>query len=72
MLLALVQLTRLGILPFETISWQNPKKAKEYGDLKINCAKMCENDIEKYCDLKNDFIKFHEKKAVQWFKRKEV
>lgn len=44
----------------------HPQIVKEYGDLKRICARECDNDIEKYGDMKNDFIKFHEKLALEW------
>jgi GrpB-like predicted nucleotidyltransferase (UPF0157 family) len=47
----------------------HPQIAMEYGELKRRCARVCDNDIEKYGDLKNDFIKFHEKQALQWMRR---
>ena len=43
----------------------HPLIAGEYGDLKLRCARMCDDDIDKYCDMKNDFIKDHEEKAMQ-------
>jgi GrpB-like predicted nucleotidyltransferase (UPF0157 family) len=44
----------------------HPKIAKEYGDLKLKYARACENDIDKYSDMKHDYIKYHEEKAMQW------
>jgi len=46
----------------------HPKIAKDYGELKRNCARECDNDIEKYGDLKNDFIKAHEQLALEWMR----
>ncbi|UCE66502.1 MAG: GrpB family protein [Candidatus Zixiibacteriota bacterium] len=46
----------------------HPQIAKEYGELKRRCARDCDNDIEKYGDLKNDFIKTHEKLAIEWMR----
>ena len=37
----------------------HPEIAKEYGELKRKCARECDNDIEKYSALKNDFVKTH-------------
>ena len=42
--------------------------AKEYGELKLDIANSCNNDIEKYCDGKDSFIKHHEALAVEWYK----
>ena len=41
--------------------------AKEYGALKMQIAKKCNHDIDKYCDDKDPFIKEHETKALSWF-----
>jgi len=46
----------------------HPRIAREYGELKRRCARECDNDIEKYGDLKNDFIKFHENLALEWIR----
>lgn len=35
---------------------QNPEKAKEYADIKINLAKIFRNDRESYWRMKTDFI----------------
>jgi GrpB-like predicted nucleotidyltransferase (UPF0157 family) len=40
-----------------------PLIAKEYADLKTQCAAECNNDVDKYCTAKNEFVKTHEKKA---------
>ena len=44
----------------------HPLIAKEYADLKTRCADQCDNDSDRYCDCKNDFVSAHEKKAVKW------
>lgn len=44
-----------------------PIVASEYGDLKLGCAAECENDSERYCDCKHDFVREHEGKALQWW-----
>jgi len=41
---------------------------KEYGRLKAALADTCNNDIDVYCDGKEEFIKFHEAKAIEWSK----
>ena len=48
----------------------HPQIAAEYAELKRRCARECDNDIEKYGALKNDFIKTHEKRALQWMRRR--
>lgn len=45
----------------------HPHVAKEYATLKKHVASICDNDIERYCDGKDDFIKAHEKLAVEWY-----
>jgi len=41
--------------------------ARAYGDLKAKIAPQSNHDIEKYCDLKDPFIKLHERKALDWY-----
>jgi len=48
----------------------HPEVKKEYGDLKIEVASQCENDIDRYCDGKENFIKLHESKALEWMNQK--
>ncbi len=43
--------------------------ADEYGKLKAEIALLANNDIERYCDLKDAFIKHHEALALTWYKR---
>ena len=38
-------------------------------DLKLKVASQCENDIDRYCAGKNDFIQMHEKLAIEWKKQ---
>ena len=47
-------------LAFRDYLREFPEIRKEYGDLKIRIASECDNDIERYCDGKDDFIKHHE------------
>lgn len=44
------------------------KIAEEYGKLKLSIALRCNNDIEQYCDEKDDFVKYHEAKALKWYR----
>ncbi len=46
----------------------HPLVAKEYADLKVRCADECDNDIDKYCDLKHDFVVDHEQRALEWMR----
>ena len=44
--------------------------AKEYGELKFSIARSINNDIERYSDEKDPFIKHHEMKALKWYKNR--
>ena len=46
----------------------HPNVMIEYQVLKQKLALTCENDIARYCDGKDSFIKHHEAIAVNWFK----
>lgn len=54
-------------LAFKDYLNANPKIADEYGLLKKQNAQKCNDDVDKYCDLKNDFFKYHEQKAMKWW-----
>ena len=43
--------------------------ARAYGKLKWEIAQNCENDLEKYCDAKDPFVKLHEQRALEWYER---
>ena len=57
-------------LAFRDYLSEHPDVRKEYGDLKIEVASQCDDDIDRYCDGKDDFINFHEAKALDWINRK--
>ena len=42
----------------------NPKIAAEYAEVKKMASKNCNNDSQKYCDLKNSFVQQIEKQAL--------
>jgi GrpB-like predicted nucleotidyltransferase (UPF0157 family) len=44
----------------------HPEVQLEYQNLKFELAKSCNNDIECYCDGKDDFVKKHEARALEW------
>jgi len=46
----------------------HPPIAGEYGELKRKCARDCGNDVDKYGEMKDSFIKTHEKRAIQWIR----
>ncbi len=46
-----------------------PDIAAAYGKLKREAAKRCNNDITRYCELKNDFIQTHQQLALVWHEK---
>jgi len=48
----------------------HPIVRDQYGELKARVAINCDNDIDSYCAGKNDFIKLHEAKALEWIRDK--
>ncbi|HJO93967.1 MAG TPA: GrpB family protein [Victivallales bacterium] len=54
-------------LAFRDYLIANCNIAYEYGQLKEKNALLCNINIEMYCSLKNDFIKYHEKLALGWW-----
>ena len=48
---------------------EHKEVAEDYGRLKSEIAKRCNNDIEQYCDEKDEFIKHHESIAIKWYKK---
>ena len=48
-----------------------PIPSNEYALLKKAVAKACNNDAEKYCSGKNNFVQHHEKLALSWYKLKQ-
>ena len=45
----------------------HPEVMLEYADLKKKLARECNDDIDVYCDGKDEFVKFNESKAVTWY-----
>lgn len=56
-------------LAFRDYLIEHKNIAKEYGKLKFEIAKRCNNDIEKYCDEKDSFVQYHEQEALIWLKK---
>jgi len=56
-------------LAFRDYLISHPHIAKEYQSVKIRAAEQCDGNSDKYCDLKNDFVVYHENLAVQWAKK---
>lgn len=46
-----------------------PETAKEYGELKKAVALECQNDIERYCDGKDAYVKAVEARALRFYAR---
>jgi GrpB-like predicted nucleotidyltransferase (UPF0157 family) len=44
---------------------RHPEVAREYGDLKRRVARTCDNDVERYCDGKDAYVKRVEAMAVK-------
>lgn len=44
----------------------HPEVLKEYAALKQKLAKECNNNIDLYCDGKDEFVKLYESKAILW------
>jgi len=55
-------------LDFRDYMIAHPEAARKYGELKKALAGTCENDIDKYCDGKDAFVKEMERKAIAWAK----
>lgn len=54
-------------LAFRDYLIANPKIAEQYGSLKKQNAEKCNNNIDAYCKLKNNFVKYHEQKALDGY-----
>jgi len=53
-------------LAFREYLVAHPEIVQEYASLKKKVALSCNNDIEDYCDGKDEFVKKHEKLALGW------
>ncbi|ADE53308.1 GrpB family protein [Coraliomargarita akajimensis] len=53
-------------LAFRDYLRQHPKVCDEYARLKAQVAADCNHDIDRYCAGKNDFIQFHEARALEY------
>lgn len=52
-------------LAFRDYLRAHPETAREYGELKMAVARECANDIERYCDGKDAYVKAVEARALQ-------
>ena len=59
-------------LAFRDYLCRHPQIAHEYATLRKEVAGTCNNDIDLYCDGKNQFIKKHEKFAIEWYSHKRM
>jgi len=55
-------------IAFRNYLREHPNVMKEYASLKMALARTCNNDIDVYCDGKEEFVKYHEAKAIKWIK----
>lgn len=56
-------------LAFRDYLRAHPEICKDYDQLKRKVVETCQQDIDKYCEGKNDFIQRHEALALEWFKQ---
>ncbi len=54
-------------LAFRDYLMSHPQVAHEYAILKKHVASVCNNDIDRYCEGKNQFVKKYEKLAINWY-----
>ena len=47
----------------------HPDIASEYQAVKYKAAEECAGDSSRYCELKNDFVVYHESKALVWVEK---
>lgn len=52
---------------FRDYLFEHPRIADEYAQVKIRAVDACQNDIERYMQLKNDFIIHHMALALIWY-----
>ena len=53
-------------IAFRDYLQSHPEVMQEYAILKRKLAKVCNDDIDMYCDGKDEFIKLQESKAIMW------
>jgi GrpB-like predicted nucleotidyltransferase (UPF0157 family) len=53
-------------LAFRDYLIAHPQIAQQYGEIKRAAAFTCKHDINKYCQLKHDFVVRHEALAMTW------
>ncbi len=50
----------------------NPQVRRQYEEIKKDAARRCGNNIEVYCDIKDPFIRKHEKAALELYNMKGI
>lgn len=55
-------------LAFRNYLKAHPDILREYAELKARLAADCNDDLDRYCDGKDSFVKHHEAKAIEWNK----
>lgn len=53
-------------LAFRDYLREHPEVCRQYGEIKSQLAKQYPNDIDGYCNGKDDFVKSVEKDAIKW------
>ncbi|MFE3576357.1 GrpB family protein [Lysinibacillus sp. NPDC059133] len=54
-------------LAFRDYLREHPEVCRQYGEIKSQLAMQHPNDIDGYCDGKDDFVKNVEKDAIKWY-----
>ena len=54
-------------LAFRDYLRAHPEIAREYAELKFSLAKDCHNDLERYCEGKDAYVKALETRALEAF-----
>ncbi len=56
-------------LAFRDYLREHAKVCAEYQRVKRAAAAACDNDIDRYCQAKDGFVKHHEALALKWYQR---
>lgn len=61
-----------SLISFYDYLKDDPKAAKEYGELKVALAKKYPNNLKKYKKGKMEFTKELQAKALEWYRHKDI